>query len=66
MFMFKSLIAYDCSMCDYSGQQCCVKGTLISYDALVGWGLLKPSECRHMGRGIWPNRHLTFIVAEEA
>jgi len=22
-----------------------------------GGGLLKPSECRHMGEGVWPNRH---------
>jgi len=27
--------------------------------------LLKPSECSHMGRGLWPNRHITFIVAEK-
>jgi len=24
--------------------------------------LLKPPECRHMGKGIWPNRHITFTV----
>jgi len=28
-----------------------------------GEGLLKPSECRHMGERVWPNRHVTFIVA---
>jgi len=37
--------------------------------------LLKPSECCHMGKGIWPNRHIVlncefsatikFIVAEK-
>jgi len=28
-------------------------------------GLLKPSEYRRMGEeGIWPNRHITFIVVE--
>jgi len=35
------------------------------------WGrvqkdILKPSECRHMEEGGWPNRHRTFIVAEKA
>jgi len=34
---------------------------------LQGRGILfKPSECRHMEVGIWPNRHITFIVAEKA
>jgi len=32
---------------------------------LRGKGLLKPS-CRHMGNGVWPNHHITFIVAEKA
>jgi len=27
-------------------------------------GLLKRSECRHMGG--WPNRHITFLVAEKS
>jgi len=27
--------------------------------------LLKPPDCRHIGRGLWPNRHKTFTVAEE-
>jgi len=31
-----------------------------------GGGLLKPSEYRHMGEGVWSNRYLTFIVAEKA
>jgi len=32
-----------------------------------GGGLLKASECRHIGRGgIWPNRHITIIAAEKA
>jgi len=31
-----------------------------------GGGLLKPSQCRHMGEGGWLNRHITFKVAEKA
>jgi len=27
--------------------------------------LLKPSECCHIGKGVWPNRQITFIVAEK-
>jgi len=30
-----------------------------------GGSLLKPSEYRHMGEGVWPNRHITFIVAKK-
>jgi len=37
----------------------------ISYDASEGEGLLKPSECRHVGEGGWPNRHINFIVAKK-
>jgi len=38
----------------------------ISYDTSGGRGdLLKPSECRHMGEGIWQNHRITFIVAEK-
>jgi len=29
-------------------------------------GLLKPSECRHIGEGVWPNRNITFIAAKKA
>jgi len=28
--------------------------------------LLKPSEYRHMGGGVWPNRRITFIEAKKA
>jgi len=28
--------------------------------------LLKPTECHYMGGGGWPNRQITFIVAEKA
>jgi len=28
--------------------------------------LLKPSEYRHMGGGVWPNRHITLTVAKKA
>jgi len=46
----------------------------ISYDASGGGILLKSSEFRHnmgkfrhnMGEGLWPNRHITCIVAEKA
>jgi len=40
----------------------------ISYDASERGGLLKPSECHQFvgGEGVWPNRHITFIVAEKA
>jgi len=27
--------------------------------------LLKPLEYRHMGKGGWSNRHITFIVAKK-
>jgi len=32
------------------------------YDASGKGGLVKPSECRHMGQEARPNRHITFIV----
>jgi len=41
----------------------------LSYDASLGGrgeGLLKLSECRHMKEGVWPNRHITFIVIEKS
>jgi len=40
----------------------------ISYDASwEGRGVLKPLEYCHMGEvGLWPNHHITFIVAEKA
>jgi len=28
--------------------------------------VLKPSVCRHLWGGIWPNRHVTFIVAKKS
>jgi len=35
----------------------------LSYDASRGGrGLFKPSKCRLMGEGVWPNRRITFIV----
>jgi len=43
------------------------KGTFKYHMTLQGGGeLFKASECRHMGEGVWPNRHITFIVAEKA
>jgi len=45
-----------------------LRNVQISYDA--SWGrrdLLKSTESRHVGKeGVWPNRHITFIVAEKA
>jgi len=32
----------------------------------VGRGFLKPSEYRHIGVGVWPNRYITIIVAKKA
>jgi len=40
-------------------------GTFKYLMTLQGGGLLKPSDCRHMERGGWPNRHITFIVAKK-
>jgi len=31
-----------------------------------GGGLLKPSGYRHMGGGVWLNRHITFIETKKA
>jgi len=35
------------------------------YHVTFRGGMLKPSGCRYMGKGGWPNRHITFIVAEK-
>jgi len=48
-----------------------VMGTFKYHMTLRGRGtfkyhkMFKQSECRHMGAGLWPNRHITFIVAKK-
>jgi len=53
----------------FTGSHCnkYLKGAFKYHMTLQGEaGLLKPSECRCMGEGAWPNRRISFIVAEKA